>query len=58
MIPKLIQRRGAQHLAEEEAELSPGDNPALNPPPEVLERRGKGVGPHLHLDSAEGNGES
>jgi hypothetical protein len=37
MIPKLIQRRGAQHLAEEEAAQSPADNPALNPPPEVLE---------------------
>lgn len=43
MIPTLIQRRGAQHLAEEEAAevLSAGDAPAkapaLNPPREVLE---------------------
>jgi hypothetical protein len=36
MIPKLIQRRGAQHLAEEEAQ-APSDTPALNPPPAVLE---------------------
>ena len=37
MIPKLIQRRGAQHLAEEEAALGPADNPALNPSRAVLE---------------------
>ncbi len=39
MIPKLIQRRGAQHLAEEEAAqtLSAGDVPALNPPRAVVE---------------------
>ncbi|VTS03017.1 type iv fimbrial assembly protein : Uncharacterized protein OS=Lottia gigantea GN=LOTGIDRAFT_238660 PE=4 SV=1: T2SE_Nter [Gemmata massiliana] len=39
MIPKLIQRRGAQHLAEEEAAqtLSAGDAPALNPPRAVVE---------------------
>ncbi|HEY1190265.1 MAG TPA: hypothetical protein VGE74_21710, partial [Gemmata sp.] len=38
MIPTLIQRRGAQHLAEEEAHvLSPADDaPALDPPPAVL----------------------
>src|SRR5262245_6353745 len=35
MIPTLIQRRGAQHLAEEEA--AQGETPALNPPREVLE---------------------
>ena len=41
MIPTLIQRRGAQHLAEEEAArvLSDADEeaPALDPPPAVLE---------------------
>ena len=40
MIPKLIQRRGAQHLAEEEAArvLSSDDEaPPLDPPPTVLE---------------------
>lgn len=43
MIPKLIQRRGAQHLAEEEAAQPPAPqspsviDPALNPPREVLE---------------------
>src|SRR3954465_9389164 len=39
MIPKLIQRRGAQHLAEEEAAQAPitRDRGPLNPPPAVLE---------------------
>ena len=39
MIPTLIQRRGAQHLAEEEVAevLSAGDTPALNPPRAVVE---------------------
>src|SRR5262245_33539619 len=37
MIPTLIQRRGAQHLAEEEAAQAPADSPALNPPRSVLE---------------------
>jgi hypothetical protein len=38
MIPKLIQRRGAQHLAEEEAAQAPlAGSPALNPPRAVLE---------------------
>jgi hypothetical protein len=36
MIPTLIQRRGAQHLAEEEAAQAPVDRAALNPPREVL----------------------
>lgn len=36
MIPTLIQRRGAQHLAEEEAQ-APSDSAALNPPRAVLE---------------------
>ena len=39
MIPKLIQRRGAQHLAEEEAAdlLSRDDAPALTAPPAIVE---------------------
>ena len=41
MIPTLIQRRGAQHLAEEEAlsarDDAPAKAPALNPPRAVLE---------------------
>src|SRR5829696_531266 len=37
MIPTLIQRRGAQHLAEEEAAQSPAADAALNPPRAVLE---------------------
>ncbi len=37
MIPTLIQRRGAQHLAEEEAARAPADTVALNPPRAVLE---------------------
>ncbi|MBM3981805.1 MAG: hypothetical protein FJ304_16330 [Planctomycetes bacterium] len=36
MIPTLIQRRGAQHLAEQEAQ-APADGAALNPPRAVLE---------------------
>ena len=36
MIPKLIQRQGAQHIAEEAAP-APADAPALNPPRAVLE---------------------
>ncbi|MBN9122171.1 MAG: twin-arginine translocase TatA/TatE family subunit [Planctomycetes bacterium] len=37
MIPTLIQRRGAQHLAEEEAAQAPADSPALVPSGAVLE---------------------
>src|SRR5688572_10345374 len=39
MIPKLIQRRGAQHLAEEEAAdvLARDDAPALTAPPSIVE---------------------
>ena len=39
MIPKLIQRRGAQHLAEEEAAdlLARDEAPALSAPPSLVE---------------------
>jgi hypothetical protein len=36
MIPKLIQRQGAQHLAEEEAQAA-SDAPVLTAPPHILE---------------------
>jgi hypothetical protein len=37
MIPKLIQRHGAQHLAEQEADAPPASGPGLHPPPHVVE---------------------
>jgi hypothetical protein len=37
MIPKLIQRRGAQHLAEEEAAQAPADASALTASPAIVE---------------------
>jgi len=37
MIPKLIQRQGAQHIAEVAQVVAPSDGATLNPPYEVLE---------------------
>src|SRR5262245_8902460 len=37
MIPKIIQRAGAQHLAEEEAAQAPADGALLDVPPAIIE---------------------